>query len=290
MNRRNRTLVVLGVAVLLATAASFIVYRAITRMPVREVEVASVHIAVAAENLPTGTRIAKEHVRIIGWPAASPIAGTFSSPDAVLGRGLIQPLQANEPLTETKLAPIEAGAGMPPVITPGMRALSVRVNDVIGVAGFTVPGTRVDVIVTLRDGDKSTSRVIVSNVQILTAGPSYDVEKAKEGKAMSSNVVTLLVSPDDAERITLAQSAGALMLALRNPMDVAPTDTKGARMANLLGAPAPEPVVKADSKGVRRAVVPKPAPVAVPTSYSVESYRGGKKGTEEVTVKEGGGK
>jgi pilus assembly protein CpaB len=169
-----------------------------------------------------------------------------------------------------------------------MRALSVRVNEVIGVAGFTVAGTRVDVIVTLRDGDKSTSRVIVSNVQILTAGPSYDVEKAKEGNAMTSNVVTLLVTPDDAERITLAQTAGALMLALRNPLDVNPTETKGARMASLLGAPAPEPVI-VQNKGVRRAVVPKPAPSAVPTSYQVESYRGGKRGTEEVSVKEGGG-
>lgn len=285
MNRRTRTLIVLGVAVLLASAASFIVYRAIIRMPVREVEVASVQIAVAAENLPTGTRISKEHIKMVGWPASSPIEGTFTSPEAVLGRGLIQPLQANEALTESKLAPIEAGAGLPPLVTPGMRALSVRVNEVIGVAGFTVAGTRVDVIVTLRDGDKSTSRVIVSNVQILTAGPSYDTEKAKEGNAMTSNVVTLLVTPEDAERITLAQTAGALMLALRNPLDVIPTDTKGARMASLLGAPAPEPVVKPDSKGVRRAVVPKPAAPVVPASYTVESFRAGKRGNEEVVIK-----
>ena len=288
MNRRNRTLIVLGVAVLLASAASFIVYRAITRMPIREVEVASVHIAVAAENLPTGTRISKEHIKMVGWPASSPIEGTFTSPEAVIGRGLIQPLQANEALTESKLAPIEAGAGLPPLVTPGMRALSVRVNDVIGVAGFTVAGTRVDVIVTLRDGDKSTSRVIVSNVQVLTAGPSYDVEKAKEGNSISSNVVTLLVTPDDAERITLAQTAGALMLALRNPLDVSPTDTRGARMASLLGAPAPEPVIT-EKKGVRRAVVPKPAPAPVSTAYSVDTIRAGKRGNEEVVVKEGGG-
>ena len=105
----------------------------------REVEVATVHVAVAAENLPMGTRLAKEHIKVAPWPAANPLPGTFASPDALIGRGLIQPVGVNEPLTEAKLAPIEAGAGLPPLIPPGMRALSVRVNDVIGVAGFTLP-------------------------------------------------------------------------------------------------------------------------------------------------------
>jgi pilus assembly protein CpaB len=152
MNRRNRTLIVLTIAVLLASVASYIVYRAISNMPVREVEVASVHVAVAGENLPTGTMIAKEHVKVVPWPAGSPVQGAFAKPEDVIGRGLIQAIHTNEPITEAKLAPIEAGAGLPPSITPGMRALSVRVNDVIGVAGFTVPGTRVDVLVTLEGG------------------------------------------------------------------------------------------------------------------------------------------
>jgi pilus assembly protein CpaB len=284
MNRRNRTLIVLALAVLLASAASYAVYRAISRMPVREVEVATVHVAVAAENLPTGTRISKEHVRVIGWPAASPVQGAFASPEAVLGRGLIQPVSANEPLTEGKLAPIEAGAGLPPSITPGMRALSVRVNEVIGVAGFTVAGTRVDVLVTLKERDASVSRVVVSNVQVLTAGTNYDVDKAKEGNAMPATVVTLLVTPDDAERITLAQSAGQIMLVLRNPMDVAPTETKGARMASLLGAPAPAPVMKAVN-GQRRAVTPKPVAPVEPAIYNVETVRAGKRNVEGVVIK-----
>ena len=155
MNRRNRTLIVLAVAVVLASIASYVVYRAISRMPVREVEVATVHVAVAAENLPMGTRLAKEHIKVVGWPAGSPVDGAFATADDVLNRGLIQTVYQNEPITEGKLAPIEAGAGLPPSITPGMRALSVRVNEVIGVAGFTVPGTRVDVLVTLKDGDNS---------------------------------------------------------------------------------------------------------------------------------------
>lgn len=281
MNRRNRTLIVLAVAVVLASIASFVVYRAISRMPVREVEVATVHVAVAAENLPMGTRLAKEHVKVIGWPSSSPVQGAFATPEDVLNRGLVQPVYQNEPITEGKLAPIEAGAGLPPSITPGMRALSVKVNEVIGVAGFTVPGTRVDVLVTLRDGDNSLTRAVVSNIQVLTAGTRYDVEQGKAGNAMPSSVVTLLVTPEDAERITLAQSTGAIMLVLRNPLDTTPTETKGARMANLTGAPAPPPVIKAVN-GQRRAVTPKPPVPVVPASQPIEIYRAGKR-TEVVS-------
>jgi len=281
MNRKNRTLIVLAVAVFLASVASYIVYRAISQMPVREVEVATVHVAVATESLPTGTRIMKEHVKVIGWPAGSPLEGSFATPDDVLNRGLIQPVALNEPITENKLAPIEAGAGLPPSITPGMRALSVRVNEVIGVAGFTVPGTRVDVIVTVQDRDSPITRAVVSNAQVLTAGTRYDVEQGKDGNAMPSSVVTLLVTPEDAERITLAQSTGSIMLVLRNPMDVAPTETKGARMGSLLGAPAPPPVIKAVG-GQRRAVTPKPAAPVAPAVYDVETFRAGKKAVEVV--------
>ncbi len=151
MNRRNRNVLVLVIAIVLALGASYAVYRAVQNMPVREVEVATMQVAVAAENLPMGTRLEKEQIKLVGWPASSPIQGSCSSVDAVVGRGLIQPVAANEPLTETKLAKLEAGAGLPPSIPAGMRAMSVKVNDVIGVAGFTVPGTRVDVLVTLSE-------------------------------------------------------------------------------------------------------------------------------------------
>src|SRR5436189_2416128 len=102
MNRRNRTLIVLVVAIVLASAATFFVYRAISRIPVRQVEVASSYVAVAAENLAMGTRLSKEQIKIVGWPSSSPVQGSFASPDALVGRGLIQPVRVNEPLTETK--------------------------------------------------------------------------------------------------------------------------------------------------------------------------------------------
>jgi pilus assembly protein CpaB len=280
MNRRNRTVLVLLVAIGLASVATYLVYRAVSRIPERQVEVATVFVAVASEDLPVGTMLTKDQVKVVGWPKSSPVQGSFSSPDALVGRGLIQSVKANEPLTEGKLAPLAAGAGLPPSIPPGMRALSIRVNDVIGVAGFTVPGTRVDVLVTLRTNDTTMSRAVVSNIQVLTAGTRYDQEQAKDGQPIPTTVVTLMVTPEDAERITLAQSTGALTLVLRNPLDIVPTDTKGVRLASLMGSPDPAPVVKTD-KGQRRVVVPKPAVPETPKFYSVEAIKAAKR-TEEV--------
>jgi pilus assembly protein CpaB len=283
MNRRNRTALVLMLAVSLAALATYGVFRTIKSIPVRQVEVATKYVVVAAENMPLGTRVAKEQVKAVGWPAATPVEGSFDSVETVIGRGLIEPLAVNEPLTERKLAPKEAGAGLSPSIPPGMRALSVRVNDVIGVAGFTVPGARVDVVVVLKDRENSMARAVVSNLQVLTAGTKYDIEQAKDGKPMPSTVVTLLVSPDDAERIALAQTEGSITLVLRNPLDVTPTETRGVRMAGLFGAPAPEPVgkpVQRPRKSAAAAPVAEPPPPPAKQVYNVESIRAGKRTVE----------
>jgi pilus assembly protein CpaB len=285
MNRRNRTMLVLLVAVGLAALATYGVFRTIKSIPVRQVEVATKYVVVAAENMPLGTLVAKEQVKVVGWPAATPVEGSFDSVEAVVGRGLIEPLAVNEPLTERKLAPKEAGAGLSPSIPPGMRALSVKVNEVIGVAGFTVPGARVDVVVVLKDRENSMARVVVSNLQVLTAGTKYDIEQAKDGKPMPSNVVTLLVSPDDAERIALAQTEGSITLVLRNPLDVTPTETRGVRMAGLMGAPAPEPVVKPvqrPRKAAAAAPVAEPPPPPAKHVYNVETIRAGKRTVEDL--------
>jgi pilus assembly protein CpaB len=241
------------------------------------------YVTVATENLPMGTRVTKDQLKVVGWPAASPVVGSFATPDAIVGRGLIQPVAANEPLTESKLAPTEAGAGLPPSIPPGMRAMSVKVNEVIGVAGFAVPGTRVDVLATLHQQNESISRAVVSNVQVLTAGTRYDQEQAKDGKPIPSTVVTLMVTPDDAERIALAQSSGSVTLVLRNPLDVVQTETKGVRMAGLMGAPDAAPVVKT-VKGQARVVTPKPVAAVLPEPkiYSVEAIRAAKRSEEVI--------
>ena len=283
MNRNSRTAVVVAIAVLVAALASFGVYRAIQQMPVRQVEVRSLYQVVAALDMPMGTMITKDQVKLVAWPASSPVSKGFTTIESVLNRGLIDSVSANEPLTETKLAPVEAGAGLPPSITQGMRAVSVRVNEVVGVAGFVVPGTHVDVMVTLRgDNTKDTmTRVVVSDVEVLTAGTRFDQEKARDGQPIPTTVVTLLVTPSDAERIALAASEGEVMLTLRNPMDRKPTETTGTRTAALFGqAPAPPPVVRNRPRPV--VVEPVAAPVPLSRIYSVEAIRAAKRSEEVV--------
>src|SRR6187549_1243885 len=153
MNRNTRTLIVLVVAVLMASIAAYGVYLAEKSRPVKEVEVARIQAVVATHPLSVGTLVTKDDLKLVPWPAASPVPGSFTEVEKALNRGVIVAVSENEPLTESKLAPIGAGAGLPPTITEGMRALSVKVNEVIGVAGFVIPGTRVDVLVTVRGRD-----------------------------------------------------------------------------------------------------------------------------------------
>lgn len=286
MDRRQRHLVVVAVAVLTATLASFGVYLTLKRIPVREVEVARTFVVVAARSLPTGVRLAAADLKVVPWPANNMVAGGFTKVDAVVNRGLLASVVENEPVVESKLSRPEGGAGLPSAIPTGMRAMSVRVNDVIGVAGFLDPGTRVDLMVTIRKKDDSTSRTVVSNVQVLTAGTRNDQQKPKDAKASpaSTAVVTLLVSPEDAERIALAQAEGQIMLSLRNPLDTEQTVSTGVRTAALFGQvaepapPAPKPVVR---KAPAPVVVPAEAPAA-PKAYVVEAIRAAKRSEEVV--------
>ena len=286
MDRSKRTAVVVGVAVLLAAVASLGMYRIVSRMPAREADMKTIDVVVAQHPLTLGTRVTRDHVKVVRWPADTPVPGTFAKVEEVIDRGVITTVAENEPLTNAKLAALEAGAGLPPSIPTGMRAISVKVNEVVGVAGFVVPGTRVDVMVTLSKNqptDDSLTRIVVSNAQVLTAGTRYDQEKAKEGAPIPSTVVTLLVTPEDGERIALAASEGQIMLSLRNPLDTTPTITSGVRTAGLFGQPAPVPVkarvVKAGPAGpVQPVVVENPKPAA----YTVEAIRGAKRSEEIV--------
>jgi len=285
MDRTTRTIIVVGIAVLVAPIASFGVYRAIQQMPVREVEVRSLYQVVAVHDMAMGTLITPNDVKVVPWPASSPVANGFTTTEGVVNRGLIAGVVTNEPITESKLAPTAAGAGLPPSITEGMRALSIRVNEVVGVAGFVVPGTHVDVLVTIAQGQTDTlTRVVVSDMQVLTAGTRYDQEKARDGQPIPTSVVTLLLQPVDAERITLASQQGSLMLTLRNPLDRKLTESKGVRTAALFGDPPPPPVIKTAPTGRKVAVIvpPPPPPQPVPKVYTVETYKAAKRAEEVV--------
>ena len=286
MNRQTRTFIVVAVAIVAATVASYGTYRALSRTAPTPVEMATKKTVVAAKPMPLGTLVTRDAVKLVDWPAQTPLQGGFSTLDEVVDRGLIAPVVENEPISENKLAPKEAGAGLSPTIKPGMRAISIRVNEVIGVAGFVVPGSRVDVVSILTDprsnANDPLSRVVLSNVLVLSAGTRYDQDEARtDGKAIRSAVVTLMVDPLDADRVALAQSKGELMLTLRHPLDVEPSDSRGIRFASLLtGAQeaAPKPAAPA---GPRRALPPPPPPPPpVVKAYTVETIRAAKRSEE----------
>jgi pilus assembly protein CpaB len=289
MHRNKRTALVLAIAGVLAAVASLGMYRVVARMPARQTtEVQTVDVVVAEHPLKLGARLTADDVKVVKWPANSPVTGAFATVEEVLDRGLISDVGENEPLTPARLASREAGAGLPPSIPEGMRAVSVKVNEVIGVAGFVVPGTRVDVMVTLSNRQQqqdSLTRVVVSNVQVLTAGTRIDQENAKDGKPIPSTVVTLLVAPEDGERIALAASEGQIMLTLRNPLDTAPTSTTGVRTGGLFGptteTPAPAKPRAPRASAPAKPIQPEPAAVPAAKSYTVEAIRGAKR-TQEI--------
>ena len=261
MNRSLRTFLVVSLSVALAGVATYLVYRTIQNRPAREVEVAHAYAVVAARPLSMGAKLTAADVKLVAWPSANPVTGGYTTIEQVVDRGVIAAIAENEPLTGNNVASKEAGVGLPPTIPPGMRAISVKVNEVIGVAGFVVPGTRVDVMVIVRSGNTGIARVVISNAQVLAAGTRIEQEVAEQGKAMPSSVVTLVVTPQDAELVGLAATEGQIMLTLRNPFDTAPTASTGTYSTRLAGdAVASKPA----STGSVRRPTPPPPPVDVP--------------------------
>lgn len=293
MNRQTRTLIVLAVAVAMAGVAAYLVYRVVTNIPVREVEVARRFTVVAAKTLTMGARVTEVDVKVVAWPEDAPVEGGFSEINQVVGRGVLEGIAINEPMTERKLAAPEAGAGLAPTIPEGMRALSLRVNDVVGVAGFVVPGSKVDVLVTLREAPNAESnmtRVVVDNVRVLTAGPVYDTEQGRQGQAMPTSVVTLMLEPEQAEKVVLAASEGQIMLTLRNPLDAEPTTSQGARRSTLFqrgGVPVTIDGTASRPRVSRAAAPPPPAPPPPPPS--IEAIRGQRRTNEPVRGGAAGG-
>ena len=276
---RTRIFIVLVMALTAGGVFAFATYRYVQQPPPSP-SMKTRQVVVAATDLQLGKELKAEDIRIIQWPAGSVPAEAFASGDDVVGRGLIAPVVANEPILPGKLASKEAGAGLPPIIPPGMRAVSVRVNDVVGVAGYVLPGTRVDVVATVNPTQQQTdvtSKVILTNVLVLASGTKIEQDGDK-GKPMEVSVVTLLVDPGESERLTLASTEGKIQLALRNPIDKTAPATPGVRPAALLGYAAARPVV------VRPRVVVAAAPVAaaLPPPPTVEVIRGDKRAQEVV--------
>jgi pilus assembly protein CpaB len=211
---------------------------------------------------------------VVHFPEGSLPPNAFHAKSDVVGRGVILPISKGEFILPTKLAGENAGYGLPGLIPPGMRAMSVRVNEVVSVAGFVLPGTRVDVLLTGNPtgaGEQQTTTVL-ENVAVIAVGPH--LERNSNGEPQSVPVITLLVSPDDAQRLTLASTEGRIQLVLRNPLDTRQQDLNSVSTNSLYRRiSAPAPVVPAKPRPKRVAVEAPPAP----TVYSIEVIRGNKK-------------
>jgi pilus assembly protein CpaB len=263
------------VALALGSIAGLVAYRNLqSRSGSAE---SGVPVVVAADDIQVGARIEEHDVRIANLPPSSLPANTYDRRSKVLGHGVVVPIAKGEFILPSKLAGEDAGAGLPSLIPNGMRAVSVRVNEVVSVAGFVTPGTRVDVLLTgtPEGGNDQQTTTVLQNVRVIAAG--HTLEHSATGEAQNTAVITLLVSPDDAQRLTLASSQGHIQLALRSPLDTKQDDVASSSAKGLYkGAPvaAVTPV-----KLPRAVVVRKPAAPASPASsvVSVEVIEGDKK-------------
>lgn len=281
---RFRMLIIAFSALVLSLIVTFLAYRLLSQR-IRPSLVATTDVVIAVQKLELGIKIAPEQVRVVAWPQSLKPEGSFQKVEQVVGRGVIVAMLPNEPILETRLAAKDAGAGLTATIPEGMRAVSVKVNDVIGVSGFVLPGARIDLILTGSPDQvqgNETSKVILENVQVLAAG--QNIQRDEKGNPQSVQVITLLVTPEDSQKVALASAEGRIQLALRNPLDLNKADprpvTKTALYTRASSMPeAPESVVKkALLKSVVRRPPPPPPPIPVvkqePAKLEVELIHG----------------
>ncbi len=279
MNRRLSTILLL--AFLVAAASSYLVYRvAGNQMRAAVPQTRTTRILVAAQDLDIGALIHDSDLSTGEW-VGTPPKGALVTKDTVLGRGVVAQIYQGEPILDNRLAPAGSGGGLAATIRQGMRACAVRVDDVVGVAGFVLPGMHVDVLVSgsgpgVNASEGPKVKTLLQNIEVLSAGSN--IQKDNEGKPVQVQVVNLLVTPEQAELLSLASNQTKIQLILRNPLDTDTPKTPGIAMASLMsesGAPKPKGVVvkKPPVKAEPPVQVEKPAP---PRIYLIQVLNGSK--------------
>lgn len=237
MNRRLIT--ILLAAFVIAAICAFLVYRVVgNSMAAATHQSNTVKVVAAATDLKLGTLLTAANLSSIEIAGPLP-KGAILKPEQAVGRGVISDIYQGEALVEGRLAPVGSGGGLAATIPEGMRACAVKVDDVVGVAGFVTPGMRVDVLISGNPPSElnaSTTtgqkvKTLLQNIQVLSAGT--DIQKDTEGKAKPVQVVNLLVTPDQAEILSLASSQTHIQLVLRNPLDTQIAVTQGTVVSNL---------------------------------------------------------
>lgn len=259
MHFDRRFVLVLSVSLAWALVVSGLFYRLAGGAGGRPRAAAQKQVVVATRHLGVGSTLDRDSVKLRGVPESLYPAGGFSRVEDVLERPVISAIQADEPVVEARVAVKGSGVGLGPLIPPGMRAISVRVNDVAGVAGFVLPGMRVDVLFTGKPPDRAgaETQTVLQNITVLSAGQTIQTDG--KSQPIVAPVVTLLVNPAEAEALTLSNVEGHIQLVLRNSTDQATVATRGRKLHELYGA---APIEAAPPKP-RRAPAPTPVKVAV---------------------------
>jgi pilus assembly protein CpaB len=241
MNRRVATILLL--AFVIAGACSYLVFRMVTTRATGGPAVATTRVVAAASDIKLGTLLTSANLTSVEIVGQLP-KGAIINPNDAIGRGVIADIYQGEPILDSRLAPVGSGGGLAATIPAGMRAIAVRVDDVVGVAGFVTPGMHVDILISgMPPGENSptqgtVSRTILQNIAVLSAGT--DIQKDAEGKPKQVQVVNLLVTPEQAERLSLASNSQVrIQLVLRNPLDTKVTPVPGTATGNLFSDQGP---------------------------------------------------
>jgi len=268
---RSRLLMIGGLALAVGLLVSFAVYNQLRNSAGKNDNTGGVPVLVAADDIQVGVRLEAHDVRVINLPQSAVPPGAPSTPSQVVGRGVILPVSKGEFILNSKLAAVNAGAGLPSMIPQGMRAVSVRVNDVVSVAGFVQPGTHVDVLATGNEGNERQTTTVLENVLVLAVGKSLD--RSASADAQTAPVITLAVSPDDAQKLALVSQEGRIQLSLRNPVDTRKGGIGATRASSVY--PGEKPVAAETKPRIRKVATKGPAPAPAP--YQVEMIRGSKR-------------
>ncbi|MCL4795577.1 MAG: Flp pilus assembly protein CpaB [Bryobacteraceae bacterium] len=235
----RRFLTVLGVSLVFALVVTSIFYQMTAGAGPKKTEVTDLtDMVVAARPLPVGMTVKAADLKVVKVAANSFPKGAYSKPEDVLDRPVVSNILHDEPILEGRLAPRGSGFGLSPIIPVGMRAVTVRVNDVVGVAGFVLPGMRVDVLITGQPpgSEARVTKTVLQNILVLSAGATIQTDPS--GKPVNAPNVTVLVTPQQAELLTLAGNEGRIQLVLRNAGDQGVESTAGLTTSNLYGAHA----------------------------------------------------
>jgi pilus assembly protein CpaB len=282
MNRRLLTILLVAFAI--AGICAFLVYRIVSVRMMASKPVSTARVISAAKDIPLGAVLQQSDLSTITIAGAQP-KGVITKPEQAIGRGAIDRIYQGEPILESQLAGLGSGGGLAPTIPDGMRASAVRVDEVVGVAGFVIPGMRVDVLVSGNPPGEGAqqgvvTKTILQNIQVLSAGT--DIQRDAEGKPQQVQVVTLLVTPQQAQMLSLASNSLKIQLVLRNPLDTKVSEMQENSMGSLFGGAPPL------AKGGEHPA-PKRAPKPVVNTFSVEVINGSKT-SEEKFPSSGGSK